>query len=72
LLTNDGFSCRPDGFKAVCLAEDAGRFSYKNGMDPEAERSSRQIYLTFPATSVFGEQDVRDYFRSVSPADLVL
>lgn len=54
---------RPDGFKAVCLAEDAGRYSFKNGVDPEAERSNRQIYLTFPATSVFGEQDVRDYFR---------
>ena len=53
---------RPHGQHAVVLAEDAPKFMEKG--DPGQNISaSRQIYLTFPADSVFTEEDVSKYFN---------
>lgn len=58
--------CRPHGQHAVILAEDAPRYmDCRNGRnDPGAAvASSHQIYLTFPAESIFSEEDVSNYFK---------
>ncbi|XP_030512636.1 zinc finger CCCH domain-containing protein 18-like isoform X2 [Rhodamnia argentea] len=60
---------RPHGQHSVILAEDAQKY-----LEFTIERSdlgvnsgSRQIYLTFPAESVFTEQDVSHYFNHFGP-----
>lgn len=58
--------CRPHGQHAVILAEDAPRYMdcRNGGNDPGAAvASSHQIYLTFPAESIFSEEDVSNYFK---------
>lgn len=61
---------RPHGQHAVILAEDAPRYmDCRNGRnDPGAiVASSHQIYLTFPAESMFSEEDVSNYFKQYGP-----
>lgn len=61
-------SCRPHGQHAVVLADDVSRYLEnryeRNIMNPGPIVSgSKQIYLTFPAESIFTEDDVANYFR---------
>lgn len=59
-------NCRPHGQHSVVLAEDALRYmEYRNDRSESGAiaASSRQIYLTFPAESIFTEEDVSSYFK---------
>ncbi|XP_010035440.2 zinc finger CCCH domain-containing protein 18 isoform X1 [Eucalyptus grandis] len=60
---------RPHGQHSVILAEDAQKYlDYTiERCDPGVNSGSRQIYLTFPAESVFTEQDVSHYFNNFGP-----
>ncbi|KAL8239362.1 hypothetical protein R6Q59_015929 [Mikania micrantha] len=61
---------RPHGQHSVILADDIAKY-----LDYSGERNeqggivagSRQIYLTFPAESVFTVQDVSNYFKKFGP-----
>ncbi|XP_042449634.1 zinc finger CCCH domain-containing protein 18-like isoform X1 [Zingiber officinale] len=61
---------RPHGQHSVILAEDAPKYTECKG--ERVDRfgvllSSHQIYLTFPAESMFSEQDVFNYFNQYGP-----
>ncbi|KAL6658029.1 hypothetical protein ACP70R_004276 [Stipagrostis hirtigluma subsp. patula] len=63
---------RPHGQHSVVLAEDAARYTEfrgeRGGGDMgSAPASSHQIYLTFPAESIFSEEDVSKYFGQYGP-----
>ncbi|GJN12700.1 hypothetical protein PR202_ga31005 [Eleusine coracana subsp. coracana] len=57
---------RPHGQHSVVLAEDAARYTEsraeRGGDMGSVPASSHQIYLTFPAESIFTEEDVANYF----------
>uniref|UniRef100_A0A0A9GNM1 C3H1-type domain-containing protein n=1 Tax=Arundo donax TaxID=35708 RepID=A0A0A9GNM1_ARUDO len=62
---------RPHGQHSVVLAEDAARYTEfrgeRGGDMGSASASSHQIYLTFPAESIFTEEDVVNYFGQYGP-----
>ncbi|KAL6893476.1 hypothetical protein ACP4OV_007574 [Aristida adscensionis] len=62
---------RPHGQHSVVLAEDAARYTEfrgeRGGDMGSAPASSHQIYLTFPAESIFSEEDVSKYFGQYGP-----
>lgn len=57
---------RPHGQHSIVLADDAARYtesSAERGSDiGSVPARSHQIYLTFPAESIFTEEDVANYF----------
>ncbi|XP_062211625.1 zinc finger CCCH domain-containing protein 54-like isoform X2 [Phragmites australis] len=62
---------RPHGQHSVVLTEDAARYTElrgeRGGDMGSAPASSHQIYLTFPAESIFTEEDVANYFGQYGP-----
>ncbi|KAM7251391.1 hypothetical protein ACFE04_023274 [Oxalis oulophora] len=63
---------RPHGQHAVILVEDASKYmeSRNDRNDPgPIVNGSRQIYLTFPAESIFTEDDVAHYFSTYGPVE---
>ncbi|CAK7324539.1 unnamed protein product [Dovyalis caffra] len=63
---------RPHGQHAVILSENAPKYMQNRGdrNDPGPIVSgSQQIYLTFPAESIFTEEDVSNYFSNFGPVE---
>lgn len=67
-----GLYCRSAAAAALMMEDDIHKFGRcrpeRNefavmGLGGNANSSSRQIYLTFPADSTFKEEDVSNYFR---------
>ncbi|GFP83658.1 zinc finger CCCH domain-containing protein 18 [Phtheirospermum japonicum] len=62
---------RPHGQHAVMLAEDALKYMEIQGDRYDSYNlivsGTRQIYMTFPAESIFNEQDVSNYFSAFGP-----
>jgi hypothetical protein len=66
IALNCTHACRPHGQHSVVLAEDAASYTDsradRGGDMGSSPASSHQIYLTFPAESIFTEEDVANYF----------
>lgn len=58
---------RPHGQHAMVLAEDAVKYVLDSGNEKTeaTQNPANQIYLTFPADSLFTEADVHAYFRYI-------